>query len=145
MKDTIERQAIINELESWLKVKGYSEGELNIIKAVLYELQSLPSAKPNLQQSCNQLATDLISRQALLAEYDRLHVGEPGRARKMIEDAQSIQPEIIYCKDCKHRYVDGDNVRFNVCELNHNKVQDDDWYCADAERRTDEQIREFRL
>lgn len=46
MKDPIERQAIINELESWLKVEGYSEGELNIIKAVLYELQSLPSAQP---------------------------------------------------------------------------------------------------
>lgn len=38
---------------------------------------------------------DLISRQALLAEYDRLHVGEPGRARKMIEDAPSAQPEPI--------------------------------------------------
>ena len=37
--------------------------------------------------------TDLISRQALLEEYDRLHVGEPGRARKMIEDAPSAQPE----------------------------------------------------
>ena len=48
MKDPIERQAIINELESWLKVEGYSEGELNIIKAVLYELQSLPSAKPKI-------------------------------------------------------------------------------------------------
>ena len=36
---------------------------------------------------------DLISRQALLEEYDRLHVGEPGRARKMIEDAPSVQPE----------------------------------------------------
>ena len=36
---------------------------------------------------------DLIDRQALLAEYDRLHVGEPGRARKMIEDAPSVQPE----------------------------------------------------
>lgn len=47
MKDPIERQAIINELESWLKVEGYSEGELNIIKAVLYELQSLPSAQPD--------------------------------------------------------------------------------------------------
>lgn len=46
MKDPIERQAIINELESWLKVEGYSEGELNIIKAVLYELQSMPSAQP---------------------------------------------------------------------------------------------------
>jgi hypothetical protein len=38
---------------------------------------------------------DSISRQALLAEYDRLHVGEPGRARKMIEDAPSVQPEPI--------------------------------------------------
>ena len=48
MKDPIERQDIIKELESWLKVEGYSEGELNIIKAVLYELQSLPSAKPEI-------------------------------------------------------------------------------------------------
>jgi hypothetical protein len=36
---------------------------------------------------------DLISRQALLEEYDRLHVGEPGMARKLIEDAPSVQPE----------------------------------------------------
>lgn len=45
---------------------------------------------------------DLISRQALLAEYDRLHVGEPGRARKMIEDAPSAQPDLNeWCTDCK--------------------------------------------
>ena len=37
----------------------------------------------------------------------------------------SAQPDIIRCKDCKYRYVDGENVRFNVCELNHNKVQSD--------------------
>ena len=30
---------------------------------------------------------DLISRKALLAEYDRVHIGEPGKARKLIEDA----------------------------------------------------------
>lgn len=52
MKDLIERQDIIKELESWLKVEGYSEGELNIIKAVLYELQSLPSAQPDLNEWC---------------------------------------------------------------------------------------------
>ena len=45
------------------------------------------------------------------------------------------QPEIVRCKDCKHRYVDGDNVRYNACELNHNNVQSDDWFCADGERR----------
>ena len=33
---------------------------------------------------------DLISRKALLAEYDRVHVGEPGKARKLIEDAPAV-------------------------------------------------------
>lgn len=36
---------------------------------------------------------DLIDRQALLAEYDRIHIGEPGKARKMIEDAPSARIE----------------------------------------------------
>lgn len=36
---------------------------------------------------------DSISRSALLAEYDRVHVGTPGKARKLIEDAPSAQPE----------------------------------------------------
>ena len=33
---------------------------------------------------------DLISQKALLAEYDRLHIGEPGKARKLIEDAPRV-------------------------------------------------------
>ena len=43
--------------------------------------------------------------------------------------------ELVRCKDCKYRFVDGDNVRFNMCLLNHNKVQPDDWFCADGERK----------
>lgn len=35
----------------------------------------------------------LIIKEALLAEYDQLHVEEPGRARKMIEDVPPAQPE----------------------------------------------------
>lgn len=46
--------------------------------------------------------------------------------------------EIVRCRECKHRFVDGENVRFNVCELNHNKVQADDWFCADGKRREDD-------
>lgn len=45
---------------------------------------------------------------------------------------------VVRCRDCRHRYVDGENVRYNVCELNHNKVQSDEWFCADGERREDE-------
>ena len=45
---------------------------------------------------------DLISRKALLAEYDRVHIGEPGKARKMIEDATAVDAvEVVRCKDCK--------------------------------------------
>lgn len=43
--------------------------------------------------------------------------------------------DLIVCRECKHCYVDGENVRYNVCDLNHNKVQSDFWFCADAERR----------
>ena len=34
---------------------------------------------------------DLISQKALLAEYDRVHIGEPGGARKLIEEAPAVQ------------------------------------------------------
>lgn len=45
------------------------------------------------------------------------------------------QPEIITCGECIHRCVDGSN---NCCVLNDIYAQPDDWYCADAERRTNE-------
>lgn len=65
------------------------------------------------------------------------------KCRQMIEWLRELQerrkiPEIITCGECAHRYVEGKNVRFNRCELDHNNVMSDDWYCADAERRTDE-------
>ena len=61
-----------------------------------------------------------------------LHYGSYVASNK-IADMESI--ELVRCGECKHRFVDGDNVRFNVCELNHNKVQSDDWFCADGERK----------
>ena len=44
----ISRQAAIDKFEPWLKVRGYSEGELNMLKAVLYELRFLPSVQPEI-------------------------------------------------------------------------------------------------
>lgn len=46
--DLIDKQKAIDKFEPWLKVKGYSEGELNVLKAVLYELRVMPSAQPEL-------------------------------------------------------------------------------------------------
>ncbi len=60
----------------------------------------------------------LIDADALLAEYDRQHDGEPGKARKLIEDAPTIDrptrsqfkrmavqlgyEAVVRCKECKH-------------------------------------------
>lgn len=53
-----------------------------------------------------------------------------------VENAPTIDAvPVVRCRDCKHRYVDGDNVRFNLCMLIHNRVQPDDWFCADGERK----------
>ena len=69
----------------------------------------------------------LIDANALIAEYDRVHVGEPGKARKLIEDAPTVEAvEIVRCRDCKHRYSD------SWCEY----VDDDDnFYCARGKRK----------
>ena len=68
------------------------------------------------------MATDkeLISREDLLAKYDRVHIGKPGKARKLIEDAPtvdakpvvrgrwiSLEPEIglFECSKCGHKIL----------------------------------------
>ena len=60
----------------------------------------------------------LIDADDLLAEYDRQHEGEPGKARKLIEDAPTIDrptrsqfkrmavqlgyEKVVHCRECKH-------------------------------------------
>ena len=95
---------------------------------------------------------DLISRSWLLSEYDKRHKGPPGGARKLIEEAPSAQPEIIYCKDCvKHNkglgnyevHPDGSTTwiwKDSACPLVswRDKAQGHEFdyqFCAYAERR----------
>ena len=44
--DCISRQALLDKFEPWLKVKGYNDGELNMLKAILYEIRFMRSAQP---------------------------------------------------------------------------------------------------
>ena len=50
----------------------------------------------------------LIDANARIAEYDRVHIGEPGKARKLIADAPTVDAvEVVRCRDCK--YCDPEN------------------------------------
>ena len=51
----ISRQDAINKFERWLKVEGYNRGELNVLKAVLYELRFMPPASPDLSTFSDKL------------------------------------------------------------------------------------------
>ena len=112
----ISRQAAIDKFEPWLKVRGYSEGELNMLKAVLYELRFLPSVQPEIL-ACGECELnvpdtnvgDMIHRQAAI---DALRTHERKPSNKWfdnqldiewnnaidiccydIEDLPSVQPE----------------------------------------------------
>ncbi len=78
---------------------------------------------------------DLISRKALIAEYDRVHIGPPGGARKLMEDAPSVDAvEVVRCKDCKHYWKNVNTPGFDgKCTT----VGDDD-FCSDGERKDNE-------
>ena len=87
--------------------------------------------------------SDTISRQAAIDALDKGLWGvEWELATAMLKDLPSAQPEIIRCKDCKYRYID--EVHGPSCELDTGdpyatgrNADEDNWFCADAERRTD--------
>ena len=79
---------------------------------------------------------DLINRAALLAEYDKHHVGAPGGARKLIEKAPAVDAvPVVRCKDCKHMEKD---VVGRLCHVwgGYNGMGDDG-YCNYGERKVD--------
>lgn len=76
---------------------------------------------------------EYIKREALMAEYDRQHTGEPGRARKLIEEApaEDVAPVVrgvwktgfidkqnkttgVECSEC-NAYFELDLFDFGLC------------------------------
>lgn len=87
---------------------------------------------------------DLISRQAAIEVADAVWVvtGDKNVAKvwDQIKDLPSAQPEIIRCKDCKHKGTR--NCVANTWAAIFGFGVKDDFYCGlaeRAERRTDEQ------
>ena len=67
----------------------------------------------------------LIDANALIAEYDRVHVGDPGKARKLIADAPTVDAvEVVRCKDC---------VSHNLCKFE--QFQGLNGFCSYGERK----------
>ena len=81
----------------------------------------------------------LIDANELIAEYDRVHIGEPGKARKLMEEAPTVDAvEVVRCKDCIHDnmttcplcWIENHTMHF----INHNS----DDFCSCGERRKED-------
>ena len=143
MNDLISRQAAIDALNGEIEITGRTNAEAvkGYVRLVKDRLERLPSAQP--ERTVYENMSDEQFEEWLYEHgicHPDIHESIPCSAVPLLIDnaINELLPQehkIILCKDCKHKYVDGDNVQYNVCELNHNKVQSDEWYCADAERR----------
>ena len=85
---------------------------------------------------------DLISRSALIAEYDRVHIGPPGGARKLMEDAPTVDAvEVVRCEKCLYRSQYCDENGLYKCGGLQTEDGDlvlmvkPDFFCAFGERR----------
>ena len=87
------------------------------------------------QKVCVNVDKDELKK-ALAYDRNQYQVGFAAGKLKGYEIATK---EIVRCGECKYRYKEGDNVVTNHCLLNHNHVQSDDWYCADGERKENDE------
>ena len=81
---------------------------------------------------------DLIERQAAI-DVAKQHWYKPDIAGALTE-LPSAQPVIIRCKDCKYwdtTWTNDFSPNYHYCPMV-DGVRKEDWFCADAERRTDE-------
>ena len=85
--DLIDRQALLDKFEPWLKVKDYNDGELNMLKAILYEIRFMRSAQP-------ETATITIGRTKgeITMWYECDNCGEP------------VDQSDNYCRNCGRRF-----------------------------------------
>lgn len=91
----------------------------------------------------------LINREALLAEYDRVHVGPPGGARKLIEEAPEVKPKVVaeikidgetlqklvdeVIEEIKAVQSDPDFVKVVRCrDCEYGESDEVGWYCRDT-------------
>ena len=123
-----------NKQRKILTTITYNDLEI-ILDVKVEELDS----SADLQPTCNQLATDCISRHGAID----MIMGQPPEAHypswyaEQIKALPPAHPEIIRCRNCKYYMLGSDDVRYCFNHDDDILWQDDD-FCSRAERREGE-------
>jgi ribosomal protein S27E len=147
--DCISRQQAINAIDNandGLVEDDYTYGVQSGMEKAKYIIEDLPIAQPNAcENTCDfaRKSNDMINRADAVDAISKIKRTDNWQAAvsMALMDLPSAQPEIIRCRDCKH-YQFADNRAFGMpvkmCEWFGFEDVDDDDFCSEAERRTDE-------
>ena len=129
MDDLISRQAAIDALRaSTQKYTGFMEMEMYTDDDAVEAIINLPSAQPEpIKINIEDFNKEDLER--LKKEWENTPI-----------TVLPAQPEIVRCKDCKHwdkTWTNDWSPDYHYCPMI-DGVRKGDFYCADAERRTDE-------
>lgn len=75
----------------------------------------------------------LIDANALIEEYDRVHIGEPSKARKLMEDAPTVDAvEVVRCRNCIGRSTWYNDAKYGcaVCGMSGMYPKSENGYCS---------------
>lgn len=101
--DCISRQALLDKFEPWLKVKDYNDDELNMLKAVLYEIRFMRPAQPEPLQPWEVLAAQAVLPQPKMGKWI-YHIDDLFPAESTMECNQCHAEQPLTCDDefCPH-------------------------------------------
>lgn len=117
---------LIDGDELYQKVVGYNGGAVDktVAKRLIDQIPTVNHADVVSRKTFEQIKWE---RYIAVEQLKELGYG-------LGEKIHTEQPEIIRCKDCKHGMYDM-MCKFYWC---HGMAHSANWFCADAERRTDE-------
>ena len=121
MSDLIDRQAAIDAVYKCTDI-FINNLPVMVDKADAYKaLAALPPAQPEIT---DEQAIEHLQSTGWMQSHDRILT-------------QSTW-DIIRCKDCKFYIPMNRETKSGICDLTMHQNFGDDWFCAGAERRTDE-------
>ena len=143
MNDTISRLAVIQIIEQMRARIGHNlersvgRAMIEILDEVGKDVGKLPSAQPYTTTPDGRLwitVDDIDKVTAVVVDEHKSKF-----CKQFYEDYEDAQPDIIRCKDCKYWDTTWQNdyaPNYHYCPMI-DSTRRNDFYCADAERRTD--------
>ena len=160
MSDLIDRQAAIDYCYALINAENpsdpsdewnYSQERINQTEVILHHLEFMPSAHPEQNNASefwrkraefySDMCMNLIGEMGKGVKVESVKISENGI--EFIKEQPTAQPEIIYCKDCKHFHYDMPYLIQGVPILGHEVCDfwgdgcktSENGFCSYAERR----------